>query len=330
MKKREALEKGLLDAQYRSKSESEKEAERIELRKEAARPALLKRIGAGLLDFLFTAIFAGLMFVFAYYVIFPNMGYQDYSEKIVAAYSGSGLYISANGRFNAINNMYDDEKTPEENYDEPITHFYSTNSRAIEDNKLESYEQTKLNSGYYEINGEGSIVRKEGVSTELAKEFLEARYKEAATYLFSDPAILNAYEKSRNIMLFSTLIIISIASASFYFLVPAIDKDGCSLGYVICRLIPVSSVDTNPQTKGKLMLRSLIFIAFTYLAPITLYFLANGFTFSFIPFFVNTAILCFSRSNSGLHDYATRTIIINRSRTNAMQALKQLKGEQDE
>ena len=330
MKKDEALEKGLEEAKYRSKSESEKERERLRLRKEAAKPALLKRIGAGLLDFVFAAALAGLLFLFSYFVIFPPLGYQSSSATIINAYEQSGLYLKGEGKYDTLIDHYDDQKTPEENYDIPITHFYATNARAIADHKLEAYEQHKLNSGLFILDTENSIVRKEDVTSDKIKNYLEVRYEEATSYLFADPEIIDAYQNTRNIMLFSILIIVVISSAVFYFIVPFIDKDGCTFGYLICRLVPVSSVDTLPQNKGKLMLRSFIFVTISFLSPIGLYVLADAITFSFIPIFVNTILISFTNSNSGLHDYGTKTIIINRSRTNAMELLKQLKGEYDE
>lgn len=330
MNKNEALEKGLEDAKARSKSESEKEQERLQLRKDAAKPALLKRIGAGLLDFLFAGVLAGLLFLFSYFVIFPSLGYQEESAKIVAVYEDSGLYVFGEGKYEPLTDHYDSNKTPEENYDVPITHYYSTNARAIADHKLEKYQQAKLNSELFVLDAENNVVRKEGVSDEYIKNYLEVRFDEATTYLFADPEVIDAFIITRNIMLFSILIIVVISSSIFYFVVPLLNKDGCTFGYLICRLVPVSSIDTLPQQKSKLMLRALIFVTISYLSPIGLFVLADAITFSFIPFFVNTIILSFSHSNSGLHDYGTKTLIINRSRTNAMEILKQIKGEYDE
>ena len=63
MKKEEAVDKAFNDANYQTRSESDKEKERIENIKDSARPALLKRIGAGLLDFLFSASLFALLLV---------------------------------------------------------------------------------------------------------------------------------------------------------------------------------------------------------------------------------------------------------------------------
>lgn len=329
MKKSEAIEKTFEDPNYQNKSQSDLEKERLERRKEAAKPALLKRIAAGLLDFIFSAALFGLLFLFSYFVIFPSLGYQDSSAMVMSKYSDSGLYVLADGSYKTLIDTYDDNKTAEQNYDIPITHFYSTDERAIADNKLEAYQNHKLNSGFYELDSENNIVRKADANSQLVKEYLEARYEDAIDYLFSDQEVVNAYARIRNIMLYTILILTVISSSVFYFVVPLIDKEGCTFGYLICQVIPVSSKDTLPQKKGKLMFRSFIFVTITYLAPIGLFVLANGITFAFIPFFVNTAILCLAHSNSGLHDYGTQTIVINKSRTNAMQILKQLKGEDE-
>ena len=126
MKKEEAVDKTFNDANYQTRSESDKEKERIENIKDSARPALLKRIGAGLLDFLFSASLFALLFVFSYFVIFPSLGYQDSTATIMSAYSDSGLYAQSNGNFVTLDQTYNSDLTPEENYDVPITNFYKT------------------------------------------------------------------------------------------------------------------------------------------------------------------------------------------------------------
>ena len=77
MKKKEAIENSLeeMDARYQ-KEQIEKQKEEVSKRQDIARPSLLKRIGAALLDFIFAAIFAAGVFAFSYFVIFPSLGYQ--------------------------------------------------------------------------------------------------------------------------------------------------------------------------------------------------------------------------------------------------------------
>ena len=321
-RKQEAVQKSIANIPDKEPSHYDKKLMEEERRKENARPSLIKRIGVGLLDFLFAAILAGGLFAITYFTIFPALGYNEAAAKIVEAYDTSHLYHSVNGGFVLINEDYDAAKTPEENYDVPITAYYSENERAIKDNKLDKYKETKLNSGYYELNSENEIVRKADISSDVAKAFLEQQYNNALDYLFEDPAIIDSYYKTFNCMAFSILIIVTISSSVFYIAIPLIDKRHRTLGYMIGKLIPVDSKEMGPVYWDRILLRNAIFVVFTFISPITLYFWANALTFSFIPFFANSAVLLFTRSNSGIHDFAGHVNVVNQSLSNPFENLK--------
>ena len=139
--KREATEKSLQDMPIKEPSHDEKKQMELERRKENARPSLIKRMGIGLLDFVFAAVFAGALFVATYFGIFPKVGYNDAVEEVLSAYNDSHLYNTVNGSFVLISSSYDDNKTPEQNYDVPITLFYKENARAVKDGKLDKYNE---------------------------------------------------------------------------------------------------------------------------------------------------------------------------------------------
>ena len=124
-------------------SHYEKKQMEMDRRKDNARPSLIKRIGVGLLDFVFAAIFAGALFAGAYFGIFPKLGYNEAANTIVEAYDTSHLYHNVNGNFTLISEDYDSDKTPEENYDGAITTFYKEKSQA----KLEEKYKMKFPLG---------------------------------------------------------------------------------------------------------------------------------------------------------------------------------------
>ena len=326
--KREATEKSLQDMPIKEPSHYEKKQMELERRKENARPSLIKRMGIGLLDFVFAAVFAGALFVATYFGIFPKVGYNDAVEEVLSAYNDSHLYNTVNGSFVLISSSYDDNKTPEQNYDVPITLFYKENARAVKDGKLDKYNELKVSSGCYKIDENGEYERI--VTVEVAKSFLENQYNEAVDYLFEDEEIILAYHKTVNTMAYSLLIIVGLSSAIFYIAIPLIDKRHRTLAYMIGHVMPVDSKTLAPAYWDRILLRNAIFVIVSFISPITLYFWAGGVTFSFIPFFLNTVVLCFSRSNSGLHDYAGHVNVINESFSNPFENLKAITGQGEE
>ena len=330
MKKKEAIQKGIEDLNYQSqKSFEEQKEDELQKRKDDARPALLKRIAAGIIDFLIAASIVAGIFLFSYFVIYPSIGYQDSSKLILDIHVDSGLFIQDEDgvTFYYRYEKYNEGLTPEENYDVPVSKFYSSNPRAIQSNELEKYIQRKLDSTYYELDADNNCVRKEEFSSNVIKPFLEKEYRTAVSFLYSDPEVINANKVLKYTTPVTLLIGTVISSAIFYFAIPLIDKKGRTIGYIVLRLIPVSSDTLITPDKSKLFIRSLVFFGITYLAPISITFWMNGFAFAFIPFFINVMVLAFSHSNSGLHDYASRIIIINQSYSNALSSIKAMAGK---
>lgn len=325
VRRRQATEKSMQDMPAYEPSHYEKKQMEMDRRKDNARPSLIKRIGVGLLDFVFAAIFAGALFAGAYFGIFPKLGYNEAANTIVEAYDTSHLYHNVNGNYTLISEDYDSDKTPEENYDGAITTFYKEKSQA----KLEEYENAKISSGYYVKDGD-SFVRTEGTTDSIAKTFLEQQYDKAVDYLFEDQSIIDAYHKTFNIMVYSILITVSISTLSLYLIVPLVDKKHRTLGYMIGKIMPVDSKDMKPAFWDRILLRNLIFIVFTFISPITLYIWAKAITYSFIPFFANTFVLIITHSNSGIHDYAGHCNVVNESFSNPFENLKAITGQGDD
>ena len=335
MKKKDAVQKGIDDIVGYEPQMSYAEQQRLLLqkKKDDARPALLKRIGAGILDFLMAAAAAAGLFTIAYFGIFPSVGYQSSTAFMIETYDTCHLYkAGTDGRigFVTLIDAYDDEKTPEQNYDVPLTEFYSTNLRAVKENQLQKYVDRKVNSGYYEINEQGECVRKADVQKDTVKIYLEKEYNIAVDYLFADPDVVHAANILNYTIPTTILITVCIGSAIFYFGVPLLDNRRRTLGYIVLRIIPVTSNELAVPPRSMIALRSFIYVIVNYISLITIGLFLGGTSYSFIPFFLNTVILCLSHSNSGIHDYATRIIVINESGTNAISSMKQMIGQPDE
>ena len=331
MKKKEAIRKGINDLNEFQPAPSYAEQQRMILqkKKDDARPAVLKRIGAGIIDFLLAGALAGGFFAIAYFTIFPNVGYQSSVSFMIDTYESSHLYAHDENSSNYVylTSKYNDETTPENNYDVPLTYFYSTNHRAVLDNELEKYINRKLESGYYYINENDECVRKNDVSRETAKTYLEKEYYIAINYLFKDPDVIQAARILNYTIPTTILITVIIGCSVFYFLIPLVDTKRRTFGYMILRIMPVDSDTIGLPRRTQITLRSFIFVVLNYISFIMIGFFLNGFAFAFIPFFINTMVLCFSRSNSGIHDYGTKIIVINESGTNALAMAKQMLGE---
>ena len=224
MKQKEAVKLTLeeLDRQ------AEKDREEMEDRQDNARPFLIKRIGVGLLDFVFMLVIVAASFFFADFVFFDAVGYNDASDYIITTYTESGLFISENGSFKQLPERYDEEQDLILYYDVPITNFYKTNQKAISENKLVSYNQAKLDSNYFIVNELNEIVRKEGVSNVNLQNFLENKYTEAYN-LFIDNNDLNlATQKMFNTITFTILISTTIGAGIIYIVIPLLDSSSAS------------------------------------------------------------------------------------------------------
>ena len=330
MKRNEAVQKGIEDvAGYKPEldySYDEKQKELFQKKKDDARPALLKRIGAGILDFLMAAGLAAGFFGLAYFTIFPSVGYQASASYMISVYETSGFYYpkeNANG-YVPLTDKYDDTKTPEQNYDEPIAYFYETNARAYSENQAQQYLDRKIESGYYYIDGEGVCKRKDTVAKDTAKAYLEKEYNIAVDYLFHDPQVAQAVKILNYTIPVTILITVVLGCAVFYFAIPLIDVKRRTLGYMILRIMPVTSDKMIKPTRSAIALRSLIFVVIDYISLITIGLFLGGTSYSFIPFFLNTVILCLSHSNSGIHDFGTKIIVVNESLTNALSSMQQV------
>ena len=331
MKKKEAVKITLeqLDLEARQAQE-EKEREEREKQKNEARPSLIQSMGVGLLDFVFTAIIVATCALFSYFVLFEPLGYNAAAETIVNEYKQSGLFLIEDSNFISIDTKYDDKDDPVAYYDTVITHYYATDSRAISENKLTYYIQTKVDSGYFVIDSENNCVVKEGIGTLVLKELLEKEYANALEYFYESPILAKASKTTFDVIGYTLLISVSIGAVIIYIIIPLCSKNKQTFAYRICGLTTVNSKTLQPLTTGKIILRNSIFIVITYVLAVTLFLLSGEIYYSAIPVLANTILMCLFHTNCGIHDIGAECTVINVSRSNAManlQAIKEM-GEQ--
>lgn len=273
-----------------------------------SRPSLLRRIGSGLLDLLFIFVLLALLESFAMAVLFRPLGYYDAQSDIDKIFAESGLYLRQNGFNVLITNAFDENKSVEENYDVPITKFYAENLRAQEKNKLTEYEKSKLDSGLYVKNADGSLVKKENVNDESLKKFYQKEYDKAISFLAQDPTYVAAINKTFNIMVYSVLVAFLLSAAVFYFLIPLLKKDGETLGQIICKICLVDASRVGQVKKMQVVLRSLALVVVNFLVPFWIFVFFNHITL--LTVLVSFAMMCLLKYNRGPHDFLSQTQVV--------------------
>lgn len=284
------------------KEQAKKDLEQI------SRPSLVRRIGSGLLDLLFVFVIFALIELLVVGVFFRPLGYYDAQRDINTIFSESGLYLQQNGLNIRLDNAYDETKSVEENYDVPITKYYTEDARCIENNLLSSYENAKLESGYFLRDDSGNLVKKSDVSDEKLKTFYETEYEKAVAFLCKDVNYVAAVNKTFLIMMYSMLISFVISVAVFYFAIPLIRKNGETLGQIICKICLVDARTVSQVKKYQLIVRSLIVVVLNFLVPFWI-FVFWGST-NLITVLISFAVMCLMKYNRGLQDILSQTQVI--------------------
>ena len=272
------------------------------------RPSLMRRIGSGLLDLLFIFVALALIELFAAAVIFRPLGYYDAQSNINKIFAESGLYLQQNGLNIPIGNAYDDNKSVEENYDVPITKFYTEHPLGSLNDNLSKYTKAKLDSKLYTINSKGELVRTADADENDVKKFYVNQYEKALNILSSDPVYISSANKTFNIMVYSMLISFVISAGVFYFLIPLLRKNGETLGQIICKICLMDASRIGKVKKMQLILRSLIVVVVNFLIPFW------GFVFfshiTLITVLVSFAMMCLVKYNRGVQDFASQTQVV--------------------
>lgn len=275
------------------------------------KPLLFKRMLAGILDLLFFVIlFIGLK-AGSFFTVFKSLGYQDMIYNVQKLHADCALYVKKeNEGYKSYLDIYNEDLTPEENLDVPITKYYTYDSRAINDNKLVEYNNIKLSSGYYELDEiNNKIVRKSSTSNIVAKEFLTTEFKKAINYFESNPQYIHDVNTSHNIMLYGSIIILIISSLIIY-LLPTLFMYHVTFGQMIFKM-GLANSDTNKLAGYKeVFIRFLVFALVNILCPFLL-FLKVKYIF-FIPILITTFMMTWMKNNLTIHDYLSHTYIVEK------------------
>ena len=271
------------------------------------RPSLTRRLGSGLLDLLFVAIvFVGLM-VFAAVVLFESFGYADAVATINNIDKQSGLYVERDGMYLYIDNAYDNTKSIEDNYDLPISNYYSTDSRAVKADKMAEYNLAKEQSKLFDKDSNGKWTPKQADSDAL-RTFYQQQYASAVDFLAKDPTYVGAVNKTFQIMMSTIFVALLISTAIFYFAVPLLRKKGETLGQTICKVCLIDSRDNTPPKKTQVLLRSLAVVVINFFLPLTIYVVFSS--LSLLPVIISMSVMCLTKYNKGIQDYISQTHVV--------------------
>ncbi len=322
-KEKNLIEQGIKeqDAYYQKKNQEE----RLKKQKQddPAKPNLLKRFACILLDgLMILVVLLGLQLA-SFFLVLDKLGYRDDQNYIQESIINSHLYKQNEiGNYVAITSLYDSSISPEENFDEAIIYFYSTDLRALEDRKLEEYYSSKINSGLFILEG-GDYVRSTDANDDKVKSFLVKEYKLALKYLQSDPEYVYCSNHSLLLAILSMMACSVISSGIFYLLVPLLTKGHCTIGQMACKLILVNMEDKKEATNKQVVYRYLVLLLTTYILPLSIMLMSTD--FAGLPIFINAGVICFTKNNESFHGFFSQTKIINKSGTNMMESYKQIK-----
>ena len=276
------------------------------------RPYLLKRVFAALIDFVIAFLLFMILEAGEYYTIFNNLGYHTMISEIYLMYEDSHLYSydSTSRTYLELTSIYDDKKTLKENYDVNLVYYFTNDSRCLEDKKIDDYNDAKINSGYFIEDSSGNILEKDGVDKTKLKLFYETEYTNALTY-FSNNSTYKIYlNKTYYIILYSILVNIVFSSLIFYLLVPLLRKDGETIGYMVFKIGVCDGRDDTKVKKFQIFIRYFVFAIFNLLIPFFIY--TKWTYFTIIPIFITCIMVVATHTNSGLHEYISKTYVFDK------------------
>ncbi|MFA5421749.1 MAG: RDD family protein [Bacilli bacterium] len=278
--------------------------------KKLPKPYLITRIGASFLDFLMIfIIFAGFE-ALTYFTLFEPLGYHALIDEAHQVLSDSHLYSydSAKG-YSTITEAYNEDLTPEENYDVPIVYYYSQDARALQNDRLALYYNEKTTSTYFVEESEGIFARAGNATDDEIRTFLASEYDKAIAFLEDDPVYLNGIQKSFYIVIFSVLINATLATGIIHLLIPMLMKNGQTPFKLVFKLALVDNRDETRAKRWQIVVRFSILISFNIWIPILLF--AKFTYFTLIPVFATIIMMSLTKTYSGPHDYFSKTYIVS-------------------
>lgn len=315
MKKRKEKNLSLMEQMELENKRQEKEKLKEE-KKTTPKPYLLKRIWAGLLDFVLIAILSICFQFVSTSIVTSSSSYNELINQTHQMYENSYLY-QLDEKGNYI------EYSKEDNLDQIIINYYSNSNYANKNNKLNDYLTAKDESKLFNVDSNGNYTLKENANLEVASLFYQSEYKKAIDYFETDPTYDTLVSKISFINLMISLNAITLASAIIYLLIPLLRKEGETPSQILLKLCIVDARDMKQIKRWQIIVRYFIILLFDYFLPVILL-LQNGY---FIPItiIITVGMMCITKNNISPHDFATQSMVILKRRADEFTILKSLK-----
>jgi len=232
-------------------------------------PYLITRFGAAFFDLLFVIVIAAVFQLGFYFTGFNMFNYQEKRTEIRELARESGLYVVDGNSFVEVSKVYTENNDLIEQYEERITYFYTHDERAIKDNKIVEFKESKLITKYFtEIDGE--LVKSE-IDQSYFLNFYKTEYDKALKYFQSNPTyILNANDTFMIFVGFG-LASITLSCAVVYLLIPLLTKKKVTPAQGILCLMPVDYVKDLPITNKQTIIKFFVILFFEYWLPVLLF-----------------------------------------------------------
>ncbi|MFA5235400.1 MAG: RDD family protein [Bacilli bacterium] len=273
------------------------------------KPSLLTRMFVALVDFLLVAaLFAGIETAL-YHTAFEWFGYHTRVDEIHQLMDDSHLYVEndTNG-YLTLTEAYVEETDPEGHYDPGIVYFYGHDARALSAGRLQFYYQTKLDSGYFELDEGPNPVALDSVSDEDLLEFFKDAYDSALDFFEDNPIYVSDMRATFYIVVFTSLFSLTLGAAIVYLLVPLVSKKGSTPVQLLFKLGLADARDDTRVKNHQVVLRFLVLLLFNLWLPILLY--VEFAYFTLVPNFVTLIMISIVSGFRGPHDLASKTYVI--------------------
>lgn len=258
--------------------------------RESLAPFIVTRAGSGLIDLFIVAALTALLALAGLSMI-VNPALQQSREF----YMNSGLYGE---------NMTALELEGEQ-YDEVLTVFYSSNTRAVRENRLQEYLKAKADSGLFDTDGN---VNSDADAGEV-KEFYSQQYELAIRYLDEDPEIRALAQKGMLQVRVIIMICFLLLSIAFYLIIPLKTMRHVTLGQMVNKIKPVDYATLKEITGKQVVLRWVVFVTLYFYVPFT-FAQMNGTA----AIGILAALVVFNitfRNQRGIHEVLSSTMMID-------------------
>lgn len=273
-------------------------------------PHLMTRLLGAFLDFLVYGICTAGLFFGCCAMFYGPMGYNDSVQKMDTLVRDSHLYIIDDVWYISLTDAYDTNKTPEENYLEPIYYYYQTQPFPQERHKLAEFELALGASGIYEKQDDGTWVRPNPDHELDARVWLTNQYNSALDFFYTNPAYIKEANHRTVVNYFNLLISEVVIGFVYYGVLPFTLKRNATPFKLVFKMGVVTKLDDQKPKAVMLLFRQLSFLLINILIPTFGIFFFKGFGYlALILIMVDIGFAAFAPSNASLHDFIGKTYV---------------------